>query len=100
MAKPTKVLPINDPSRTGKPRTIAVDTVGRRVLIGIGKQRIAIDVTATVTELRPGVGDALAPVLPMRACKDTPSPFSDGPVTTIPSNHDSSRTIRPEASAQ
>ena len=100
MPKQPKVLPINERSLTRKPRTVAVDTVGRRVLIAVGRQRIAIDYSATVTELRPGVGDAPAPVLPIREGDDTRSTVSDGHLTTIPSNNDSSRTSKPEGSAQ
>ncbi len=37
-----------------------------RLILGIGTQRIAFDFTSRVTELKPGTGDAPAPVVPLQ----------------------------------
>jgi hypothetical protein len=37
-----------------------------RFILGIGTQRIAFDFTSRVTELKPGTGDAPAPVVPLK----------------------------------
>ena len=45
-----------------RPRIIAQDSETQRVIIGIGGQRLAFDFTTRVTELKPGTGDAPAPM--------------------------------------
>ena len=49
-----------------KPRVVARDTVSRRIIIGIGGERFALDFTSRFTPLAPGTGDAPAPVLPWK----------------------------------
>lgn len=49
-----------------KPRIVAEDVTTRRFIVGIGRQRIAFAFTTRITELKPGTGDAPAPVLPVK----------------------------------
>jgi hypothetical protein len=62
MKKPSKVFPLQSP----KARLIAPDDQSRRVIVGIGKQRIALDFLTRITELPPATGDQPAAVLPIR----------------------------------
>ena len=70
MSKPI-VVPI-----TGeKCRLIAEDlsTNTKRMILGVGKQRIAFDFTTKVTELAPGTGDRPAEVRPIKQKRQKPS---------------------------
>ena len=49
-----------------KARLIASDEQSRRVVVGIGRQRIALDFSTRITELPPATGDQPAFVLPIR----------------------------------
>jgi hypothetical protein len=54
----TRVVPIRNPSKiipfsSPKARLIAWDDQSRRVIVGIGRQRIALDFSTRITELRP-----------------------------------------------
>ncbi len=53
-------------------RVIASDAVTHRMIVAIGGERFAYDVTARITELPPTAGDQPAPVVPLkdppRAC--------------------------------
>ena len=62
MKKPSKVIPF----LSTKPRFIASDDQSRRVIVGIGRQRIALDFSTRITELPPTTGDQPASVLPIR----------------------------------
>jgi hypothetical protein len=64
MDKTPKVVPITENQK----RIIAEDEGARatRLILGIGKRRIAFDFTSRVTELPPGTGDQPARVLPLK----------------------------------
>jgi hypothetical protein len=62
MTKPSRVIPF--PSTIAQ--LIASDVQSRRVIMGIGRQRIALDFSTRITELRPATGDQPASVLPIR----------------------------------
>lgn len=62
MEKPSKIIPFSSP----KARLIASDDQSRRVIVGIGRQRIALDFSTRITELPPATGDQPASVLPIR----------------------------------
>jgi hypothetical protein len=49
-----------------KRQVIATDQKSRRVIVGIGQQRIAVDLFTRITRLAPNTGDQPAPILPMR----------------------------------
>jgi len=51
---------------TTKPRLIADDAQTQRVILGIGSERFAVDITTRMRKLPPGTGDAPAPVLPLK----------------------------------
>ena len=57
-----KVVPLTEE----KHQVIAADQKSRRVIIGIGQQRIAFDLFTRVTRLAPHTGDQPAPVVTMR----------------------------------
>lgn len=68
-----KVVSIEQsPSGPDRPALLAQDETQtgrvhkRRFILGIGTQRIAFDFTSRVTELKPGTGDAPAPVVPLK----------------------------------
>ena len=63
-----RVVSIDRPEQpdSPKPRLIAQDTATHRLIIGIGQQRLAFDMTTRITQLTPGTGDAPAPVLPVK----------------------------------
>ena len=65
MPKPPKVVPIQDQ----KYRLIAKDTKSQRLIIGIGSERMAIDVFSRISKLPPETGDQPAAVLPMKKDK-------------------------------
>ena len=46
-----------------KPRLVTSDDSTRRLILGIGRQRIAFDFTTRITHLEPGTGDAPVPVV-------------------------------------
>jgi len=48
------------------PRLIASDEVTQRMVIAIGHERLAYDLTARVTKLGPTVGDQPAQVVPLK----------------------------------
>jgi hypothetical protein len=54
------------PPNPEKPQMVACDVAARRIIFGIGQQRIAVDLTTHVTRLAPGTGDVPAPVLPLK----------------------------------
>ena len=62
MRKTQKVVPITQ----DKWRLIASDEKSRRIIFGIGEQRVAFDFFTRITELLPHRGDHSAPVLPMK----------------------------------
>jgi len=62
MKKSSKVIPFQSP----KARVITSDDQSRRVIVGIGRQRIALDFSTRITELQPATGDQPASVLPLR----------------------------------
>ena len=78
MSKP-KVVPIQPPVVSiqhdpfGRPEPTIVrrdetkvgDVRQRRIIMNIGRQRIAFDFASRITELKPGTGDQPAPVLPL-----------------------------------
>jgi hypothetical protein len=66
MAKPTKVVPI----RATKPGVVALDEKVHRVILTIGRQRIAFDFSTRITELPPETDDREASVLPFRKKQD------------------------------
>jgi hypothetical protein len=79
--KPARVIPIKKASRvipfpSIKPRFIASDDQSRRVIVGIGRQRIALDFSTRITELPPTTGDQPASVLPMRKAPTRNRPSS------------------------
>ncbi len=63
MPKTPKVVPL-DHSKSG---VIAADEETNRVIIAIGQQRIAFDLTTRITHLPPNTGDHPAAVLPLQA---------------------------------
>jgi hypothetical protein len=67
MPKQPKVVPIAEE----KYKLIARDAKVHRIILGIGSERIAIDVLSRVTRLPPNVGDQPASVLPMDGRKPT-----------------------------
>jgi len=63
MLKPLKVVPIEEQ----KNKLIARDVEGRRIIVSVGSQRMAIDYFTT--RLPPHTGDQPAPVLPIKKSK-------------------------------
>jgi hypothetical protein len=64
MPKAPKVVSIQ--KETNKAKMIAKDDEVQRVIIGIGRQRMAIDFTHRITHLPDETGDRPAEVLPMK----------------------------------
>jgi hypothetical protein len=62
MKKTSKVILFPPPEN----RIIATDEVSRRVIVGIGRRRIAFDFFTRVTELPPATGDRPAPIVPIK----------------------------------
>jgi hypothetical protein len=62
MKKGSKVIPFQSP----KAQFIASDDQSQRVIVGIGRQRIALDFSTRITELPRATGDRPASVLPIR----------------------------------
>jgi len=79
MAKQPKVIPLVRPQAGAeqKPKLIASDEQGQRIVIGIGRQRIAFDFFSRITRLPPHTGDQPAPVLPMHKRPKKGSSTSD-----------------------
>jgi hypothetical protein len=50
-------------------RVIASDAVTHRMIVAIGGERFAYDVTARITELPPTTGDQPAPLMPLKKRK-------------------------------
>jgi hypothetical protein len=63
MPKTPKVVSIQE--ETNKAKLIARDSEGRRIIIGIGNQRMALDFHTRITHLPPETGDQPAAILPM-----------------------------------
>ncbi len=64
--KPAKVISIDRALKASAGLgVIASDAESNRMIITIGRQRFAYDVTARITELPPTVGDQPAPVVPL-----------------------------------
>ena len=63
MSKTTKVVSIQ--KETSKAKLIAKDTKAHRVIIGMGRQRIAYDFYTRITHLPPDTGDQPTAILPM-----------------------------------
>jgi hypothetical protein len=61
MLKTPKVVPIEEK----KTRVVARDTNGRRIIVAIGSDRLAIDFHTRITKLPPFTGDQPAPILPI-----------------------------------
>jgi hypothetical protein len=57
-----KVVPLTEE----KHQVIATDQKSKRIIIGIGQQRIAFDLFTRVTRLPPHTGDQPAPVVTMK----------------------------------
>jgi hypothetical protein len=68
MPKISKVVPLDQ----SKSRVIAADEKTNRVIIAIGRQRIAFDMTTRITHLPPNAGDHPAVVLPLQAREADP----------------------------
>ena len=70
MPKPPKVVCIQ--KETNQAKLITKDTGAHRVIIGMGRQRIAYDFYTRITHLPPETGDQPATILPMiRTPKET-----------------------------
>jgi hypothetical protein len=63
MSKTPKVVSIQ--KETNKAKMIAHDPEGHRIIIGIGRQRMALDFHTRITRLPPETGDQPAEVLPI-----------------------------------
>ena len=63
MLKPPKVVSIQKESN--KAKLIARDPESHRIIIGMGRQRIAYDFYTRITHLPPDTGDQPADILPM-----------------------------------
>ena len=65
MPKNSKVVPLTEPRKNQeeKPKVIASDQEGKRIIVGIGSQRLALDFYSKVTRLPPNTGDEPAPVI-------------------------------------
>ena len=61
MPNTPKVVPF-DPRRF---HVIAADERTNRIIVAIGRQRVALDMSTCITELPPDVGDKPAKVLPL-----------------------------------
>src|ERR1700688_3061234 len=74
MPRPPKVVPITKavPIAQPTPKLVAQDDQTKRVIIGIGRQRIAFDLTTRITHLPPNTGDHPAVVLPLQAREADP----------------------------
>ena len=57
----SKIVPLTEEKRG----VIATDEKSQRVILAIGKQRVAFDFFTRITNLPPHTGDRPAPVLPM-----------------------------------
>jgi hypothetical protein len=66
----TKVVSITQPT----PKLIAEDEKTNRVIIAIGRQRLAFDMTTRITHLPPNTGDHPAAVLLLQARDPAPPP--------------------------
>jgi hypothetical protein len=62
MPKKTNVVPITTPKPDEKPRIVAQDEVSRRIILAIGPQRVAFDLSTRITRLPPETGDKPATV--------------------------------------
>jgi hypothetical protein len=58
------------PTPANKPKVVAHDPEGHRMIIAIGSQRIAFDFKTQITHLDPATGDRPAPVVPLRKPKE------------------------------
>jgi hypothetical protein len=67
-AQPSRVVSIKRdvPTSHNKPKVVAHDPKGHRVIIAIGSQKIAFDFNTQITQLDPATGDRPAPVVPLR----------------------------------
>ena len=65
MPKPPKVVPIQEKNY----QLIAKDTKAKRIILGIGSERIAVDFISRISKLPPETGDQPAAVLPMKKDK-------------------------------
>ena len=65
MPKNSKVVPLTEPRKNQeeKPKVVASDQEGKRIIVGIGSQRLALDFFSKVTRLPPNTGDEPAPVI-------------------------------------
>jgi hypothetical protein len=61
MSKTPKVVPLAEK----KASLIARDTNAQRIILGMGSERLAIDLFSRITRLPPHTGDQPAAVLPM-----------------------------------
>jgi hypothetical protein len=61
MPKTPKVVPVDEK----RCRVVARDTKTRRIIVGIGSERFAIDFSSHITKLPPFTGDEPARVVPM-----------------------------------
>jgi hypothetical protein len=77
MPKTPKVVPLDQ----SKSRVIAADEKTNRVIIAIGRQRIAFDLTTRITHLPPNTGDHPAAVLPLQSREADPG---DHPLAGTP----------------
>jgi len=84
MPKTPKVVPIQEP----KYKLIARDPEARRIILGIGSERIAVDLFSRITKLPPDTGDQPAELLPMKKNKgNSKLPFRDRSVLMEDPSH-------------
>jgi hypothetical protein len=57
-----KVVPLTEEKR----QVIATDQKSQRIIVGIGQQRIAVDLFTRITRLAPHTGDQPAPVVAIK----------------------------------
>ena len=70
MRKTPKVILLPSP----EVRLVASDEQSRRLILGIGKQRLAFDFFTRITELPFATGDRPAPVLPIKKLRKQKRP--------------------------
>ena len=63
MPNTPKVVPLDQHSF----RVIAADEKTSRIIVAIGRQRVALDILTRITELPPDVGDKASKILPFTA---------------------------------
>jgi hypothetical protein len=92
MPRPPKVVSISKvvPGTEQKAKLIARDEETNRIIVGIGSQRLAFDVTTRVTHLRPHTGDQTASVVPLHSRRADTDDCTLAPTPTLNSSDVSS----------